>query len=119
MSAGVYRLEHEPTGRFYIGSSMRLEKRRREWELRLIAASERGRRNSMTVGMFDFARETTVEQWCFVVLRRFDVIDRASLVAAELEFLLPGLGDPRSLNVGRSPKAAGSLTADERGEPHI
>lgn len=76
MSVGVYRLEHMPTGRFYIGSSMELERRQRAWfqKLRMLEASDplgRFYGCGMSDRFWRAARGTAVSEWTWVVLERF------------------------------------------------
>lgn len=84
MSAGVYLLEHVPTGRFYIGSSVELERRERRWFDRLceLAALPVGgvwRGRSLPPFFVSTAAGSRVEDWRFRVVHEFAPAARLDL----------------------------------------
>jgi len=95
-SAGVYRLEHVPTGRFYVGSSVNLERRRRRWfdRLRELSALKdvgdwRGRR--LPPFLLSTAAESRPEDWRFCVVEAFDGRPRIVMRRAEAVLVERGL----------------------------
>lgn len=120
MSAGVYRLEHLPTRRFYVGSSVCLEDRRGVWMSRLRRLCGDGpvlRPVDVSERFWRGAMGTRLSDWQFVVIEaRADDVSRGALIRAELVHIArsvrdfpdlclnswaPGQYDRRRLKIGR------------------
>lgn len=82
----VYRLEHMPSGRVYVGASSNWSARRRDWFValgRVIDGWHHPRGISLT--MLPFVRGTLLEDWVFSLLQEFEPdVSGDELQAAEL-----------------------------------
>jgi hypothetical protein len=100
VSAGVYELRHVPSGRFYVGSSMRIEERERDWWQRLGRIVGGLPERSVSRVFYRFAAGTRVEEWKFCVVARFSAgCSRLDVVRVEFDHIERGLKDPLCLNV--------------------
>lgn len=99
MSAGVYRLEHVPTGRFYIGSSMRVESRCVDWLRALVplcagTGLEYWRRHGVNRRFEAAVAGTVPGDWVFVVVERHpEGVARSGLLRAELAHIARSVRD--------------------------
>lgn len=92
-SAGVYRLEHQPSGYLYVGSSINLRARREQWVhvFAALYAKDRPRRRSLFGAMSDrfqeVARALDFDGWSFALACRVpnDVPLRRLFEAEEAE----------------------------------
>lgn len=99
MAAGVYRLEHVPTGRFYIGSSMRVESRCVDWLRALVPLSEGvnleyWRRHGVSRRFEAAVVGTVPSEWAFVIVERHpEGVARSALLRAELAHIARSVRD--------------------------
>lgn len=117
---GVYRLAHEASGHFYIGSSLTVRERLRVWRSRIdcVGCGHCGglfpgqrKANPLKMGLspllFDAIRKIGCVGWRFEVLERFPADVRADVLwAAELRHIEAGWSSAAgsfSLNTGRAP----------------
>jgi len=90
--AGVYRLEHQPSGYVYVGSTTRLNSRKAQWRANFRhlrdadAASREPRYFRMSPRFHAIARGLSLSGWSFVVVELVDLEQAsvADLHAAEL-----------------------------------
>lgn len=116
MPAGLYRLEHVPTGRFYIGASMRWHARRWSWfnALRRMCDGVGAERGSAKLRRF--AEHTAIGDWRFQLVRQCDGLGREELLEAEVELLRQALKDPRCLNTDLRRKGGSMPTTFRSGD---
>lgn len=99
MSPGVYRLEHGPSGRFYIGCSMSLDARRAAWRRVLLSVSECARpgdwvEHGVSERFGAAVIGTSAADWDFVIVERHpEGVARGKLLRAELAHVARSVRD--------------------------